>query len=64
MAETVEFEDTHCIKDTDDAILVVVDDRQVWIPQSQVDDDSEVYEKGHSGTLVISEWIAIQKGLV
>ena len=31
------------------------------IPVSQIDDDSEVYEVGHEGELVITEWLAGQR---
>jgi hypothetical protein len=39
-------------------------DRELWIPQSQVHDDSEVYAKGHTGKLVISMWLAEKEGLI
>ena len=58
------FDDCHCIAETASALLVVIDGQQHWIPQSQVDDESEVYAYKHEGELVVSEWIAIQKGLV
>jgi hypothetical protein len=35
-----------------------------WIPLSQIDDTSEVYENGQEGTLVVSAWIAKEKGLL
>ena len=40
--------------------------RDMGIPQSQIDDDLEVYNDGESseGTLIITEWIAKQKGLI
>jgi hypothetical protein len=53
-----------CLKQTEKALLVEIDGEQHWIPQSQVDDDSEVYKEGDEGTLVVSEWIATEKGLV
>jgi hypothetical protein len=62
--EPVRIEGVVCIKATSKAILVVIDDEQHWIPQSQVHADSEVYNHGDEGTLVITEWIAKQKGLV
>jgi hypothetical protein len=37
------------------------DGEQVWIPKSQIHDDSEVYKRGTEGVLVISEWIVEQK---
>jgi len=36
---------------------------EMWIPYSQIHDDSEVYIEGHVGKLVITRWIAEQKGL-
>jgi hypothetical protein len=50
--------------DTDLAILVYVEGKKVWIPKSQIHEDSEVYTSGTSGKLIITEWIASQKGLV
>lgn len=41
------------------------DGNEVWIPNSQIDDDSEIWEdseKGEEGKLVISEWLATKKG--
>ena len=64
IAGKVSFDDAVCIQETRLAILVCVDGKQAWIPQSHVDDDSEVWKKGDSGTLVISEWAAIKNGLV
>ena len=49
---------------TGKALLVETEDGdEHWIPQSQIDDDSDVYADGDVGDLVISEWIAKQKGL-
>lgn len=39
-------------------------EESIWIPKSHVDDRSEVYRSGDKGMIMISEWIAIQKGLV
>lgn len=62
--ETVSLDDVECIKETDAALLCVIDGDEVWIPKSQVHEDSEVRQEGSSGTLVITEWIAREKGLV
>ncbi len=45
------------------------DGRVLWVPNSQVHDNSEIYAegkviKGSPGTLVLTTWIAEQKGLV
>ncbi len=62
---TVTFEDCKCDRDTPQAILVSgIESHEIWIPKSQVDDDSEVYQSGTEGKLIISEWIAEKKGLI
>lgn len=61
--KTVEFEGK-AIKATDDALLVEIDGKDVWFPRSQIVRESEVQEEGDEGTLVVTEWIAIEKGLV
>jgi hypothetical protein len=55
---TTRLDDVTCMAATPKAILCALDDgREFWVPQSQVDDESEVWKKGDEGTLVISEWI-------
>lgn len=63
---TVTFEDVTCKKATEKALLCDIDGEEVWIPLSQVHDDSEVFDdaKNAMGKLVVTEWIAKQKGLV
>lgn len=63
-AGQVEFDGAVAIRESDKALLVSVDGQNVWIPKSHITDDSEVYKVGHSGKLVITEWIATEKGLV
>lgn len=60
------IEGVECIAETDKALLCRAAESgdQWWIPRSQIDEDSEVYDEGHVGLLVISEWIATQKGIV
>lgn len=48
------------LRETDSAVLIAVDDEQMWIPLSQV---SEMH-KGKNGKIVMSQWIANQKGLI
>ena len=43
---------------------IPAEEKPMWIPKSQVDDRSEVYKAGDKGALMISEWIAEQKGLI
>jgi hypothetical protein len=51
-------------KATDKAILASIDGKDYWIPQSQVHADSECWKAGDRGELVLTQWIAEQKGLV
>ena len=67
--QKVELDDCLVISQTEKAIQVEIGDGPktgeiVWIPQSQIDDDSEIWKKGDCGKLVISEWIANEKGLI
>jgi hypothetical protein len=60
---TIDFPGVEAIAATDLALLIAFDvDDQGWVPQSQISDDSEVYEKGHVGTLVVSYWWAEKAG--
>lgn len=61
----VDIRDVRCIRETAKAILIEIPGygEDLWIPQSQVDDRSEVWHEGDEGTLVISQWIADQKDL-
>lgn len=61
----VEFQDVEVVKTTGAAMLCRVFNEEHWIPFSQAHEDrNEVWEEGDFGELVISEWIATQKGLV
>ncbi len=62
MAESITG--ARCTAETHKAILVVIDDEdEYWIPKSQIDEDSEVYAAGHSGTLIVTTWFAEKEGL-
>lgn len=55
-----------CIKQTDKAILVDIEGTEMWFPSSHVSADSEVFddEENAEGKLVVSEWIAKERGLI
>jgi hypothetical protein len=64
---TFKIEKCLVVHETEKAILVEheffdTEDCQIWIPQSQVDEDSEIWKKGQLGDLVVSSWFAEQKG--
>ena len=61
--EKVHIDDVTVLRTTEMAVLCEIDGSEYWVPQSQIDDDSEVWEEGDQGMLVISKWIADQKGL-
>ena len=57
--------DVEEIRRTDAAILVRdADDKQIWLPLSQVVILEEDFLPGGSMKLLIPEWLAIEKGLV
>ena len=56
---TTEIPEVKVLRATKQALLVQLEDlTEVWVPKSVVHDDSEVYEDGHEGTLVVQEWFA------
>lgn len=61
---TFEVEVEEVLKETDKALLVKLETGdEMWIPKSQIHDNSEVWKSGHVGKLVIPEWLATEKGL-
>jgi len=61
--EYICVEDASCEKETGAAILVEIDGESVWVPKSQIHEDSEVYEEDTSGNLIVSKWWGKEKGL-
>ncbi len=56
---TASFADAEVKRETDAAILVEQDDiGEVWIPKSVLSEDSEVWKRGQTGTLVVQQWWA------
>ena len=65
MAEETYACEAHCKRATDKALLCDIEGTEYWIPKSQIIGvESEVNDRDDEGTLVITEWLAIQKGLV
>jgi len=62
-SEPVTITDVTVDHETDMALKCIIEGKEYWIPKSQIDDDSEVSALGDEGTLVIPEWLAIEKGL-
>jgi len=50
-------------RESDKAVLMAIDDiGEVWLPKSQIHDDSEVWKVGQKGDLIVTTWYAEQKG--
>ncbi len=62
--QTASFKNVTVVRETQLAILCKIDGKEEWIAKSQIDEDSEVYEEGTEGELIISEWLAKEKGLI
>lgn len=63
--EPVTFLEVRATRETDLALLCVINGRPQWIPKSQITDDSEVFEVGDGapGKLAITGWFARKEGL-
>ncbi len=62
MSQPISLGKAKCVAATDKAIQVVLEEgRILWVPQSVVHDDSEVYSKGDQGELVVELWWAEQR---
>jgi hypothetical protein len=60
-----DFEVTEVKVETDRALLVVLEKgREVWIPKSQIHEDSQVNGKGDVGEIAIPVWLAEEKDLM
>ena len=57
-----------CTGETDKSIWVVIDDldteEAVSVPKSQIHDDSEVWKRDQTGELVVTAWLARERGWV
>ena len=60
----VRIEDVYAKKKTARALICVIDGDEYIIPDSQIMDDSEIWEEGQTGDLVITDWIAKKKELL
>ena len=54
--------DVELIEETDAAGLFLIEGEEVWLPWSQVDEES-VPPEGEEGELYVRRWIAIEKDL-
>lgn len=61
--KNVVISEATCVRESKKAVLVRVEGKEFWVPQSQVHKDSEVWVANDQGKLIISKWIAIERGL-
>ncbi len=60
----VEIESVLCTRETEKALLCVINDAESWVPKSQIDmEDSEVRAEEDEGTLVVTKWFADKIGV-
>jgi hypothetical protein len=66
MSNSFLIEDAEAIHDTGKALLIRAPslDGEIWIPQSQIHDDSEIWKANQKGDLVVKEWFAEKKGWI
>jgi hypothetical protein len=57
------FPHVFAIAATEKALLYEIDAKQIWVPLSQIAEESEVLERGDFGTLAVTRWYAQRKGL-
>ena len=64
-AEFVSISVEEVIRETDKALLVLVEGMETWVPKSLIDDDSECYSmKSGPGEMIVPLWFAEKEGLV
>jgi len=62
--DSIEFAEVEVLKETEKALLCKIGGEDWWIPKSQLREENEVSGEGDVGKLVISEWLATEKGLL
>ena len=58
------FENVEVLAETHLALLCVIEGDDYWIPRSQIREGTEIGSKHEIGRLVVSHWIAVEKGLI
>jgi hypothetical protein len=66
LGECCHFEGVECIRGSAKALFVtgLKTKKAVWVPLSQIQEDSEVTRPGEKGTLIVTEWFAEKAGLL
>lgn len=63
-SSSVKIENVKAIKATEKALLCEIEGAEHWVPQSQITEDSDVYNarENNEGTLVVTHWWADKNG--
>ena len=66
MPDQHEIEDVKVLVEREMSLLCEIDGEEIWIPQSHITADSEVFDgnENSEGTLIITAWLARKKGLI
>ena len=64
MTEYAEVDFDAITKETEQAILIRIDDQFHWIPRRLIDEIMPDTGPGAAGTLLVEEWFATQEGLI
>jgi hypothetical protein len=65
----IKVKDCECVAQTPAALKIVSTEypfggKELWIPETAIHEDSEVYMDGHTGECVIEDWFAEKKGWI
>ena len=60
--DPVVFHEARGVAATELALLCAWDGHEHWVPQSVIHEDSEVWEAGQEGKLVLARWWAEKEG--
>lgn len=61
---TVTFEVERVERETELALLLLIDGNKVWVPKSQIDGAEEIGEGDEDIEVEVAEWWAEKEGLV
>lgn len=55
--------DVRCVRESEKALLCEIYGEEIWVPKSQILEESDVASEGDVGFLHITEWFADKEGL-
>jgi len=60
----VDIDIDEVVRTTDMAILVKIDDEEIWLPKSQIKVKETSISSGDASKISVVEWLAMDKGLI